>query len=124
MKKILIIDDEEDFCFFLKQNLEATGSFEVFTSSSGEQGLELARKFTHDLILLDIMMPGMDGPDVAAELKGDRRTENIPAIFLTAIVKEMEIKSSEGFIAGWHYIAKPVEIAKLLALINNLIPSS
>ena len=44
MKKILIIDDEEDFCFFLKQNLEATGSFEVFTSSSGEQGLELARK--------------------------------------------------------------------------------
>ena len=45
MKRILIIDDEEDFCFFLKQNLEATGSFEIFTSSSGEQGLELAKKF-------------------------------------------------------------------------------
>ena len=124
MKKILIIDDEEDFCFFLKQNLEAIGSFEVFTSPDGEQGLELAKKIAPDLILLDIMMPGMDGSDVAAELKRDRRTENIPAIFLTAIVKEMEIKSSEGFIAGWHYIAKPVEIVKLLALINNLIPLS
>ena len=124
MKKILIIDDEEDFCFFLKQNLEAVGSFEVFTSPDGEQGFELAKEIIPDLILLDIMMPGMDGPDVAAELKGDRRTENIPVIFLTAIVKEMEIKSNEGFIAGWHYIAKPVEIAKLLALINRLIPSS
>ena len=124
MEKILIIDDEEDFCFFLKQNLEAVGSFEVFTSPDGEQGFELAKEIIPDLILLDIMMPGMDGPDVAAELKGDRRTENIPVIFLTAIVKEMEIKSKEGFIAGWHYIAKPVEIAKLLALINRLIPSS
>ena len=68
-------------------------------------------------------MPGMDGSDVAAALKEDHKTENIPVIFLTAIVKEMELKSSQGFIAGWHYIAKPVEIAKLLALINKLIPS-
>lgn len=123
MKSILIIDDEEDFCFFLKQNLEATGSFEVYTSPNGEQGLELAKKITPDLILLDIMLPGMDGADVAAALKEDQATKDIPVVFLTAIVKEAEIKSSQGVIAGWHYIAKPVEITKLLTLINRLIPS-
>ncbi|MFA5275739.1 MAG: response regulator [Candidatus Omnitrophota bacterium] len=120
MKKILIIDDEEDFCFFLQQNLEAAGNFKVVSSSNGQEGLEMAEKMLPDLILLDIMMPGMDGSDVAAELKNDPRTRDIPVIFLTAIIKEGEIKAAKGFIAGWHYIAKPVEMAKLLTMIDTL----
>ncbi len=63
-KKILVIDDEEDFCYFVKQNLEAISNYKVITASKGKKGIQIARKEKPDLILLDIMMPGMDGFEV------------------------------------------------------------
>ncbi|OQX87156.1 MAG: hypothetical protein B6D55_04195 [Candidatus Omnitrophica bacterium 4484_70.2] len=68
MRKILLVDDEENFCYFVKRNLELTGEFKVFTANNGEEGLEIARKERPDLILLDIFMPGMSGSEVAAKL--------------------------------------------------------
>lgn len=118
-KKILIIDDEEDFTKLVKMNLEATGKYEVKIENKGALGLEAARQFKPDLILLDILMPDMEGSDVAAQLSEDRETENIPIIFLTAIIKENELKGNDGFIGGRHFVAKPVSADKLIAVIEG-----
>ena len=121
MKKIvMLIDDEVDFCYFLKKNLELTGEFEVVTSYDGEDGIRKIKLHRPDVILLDIMMPGLSGPDVAAELKNDESTRNIPVVFSTAIIQEQEVKQSQNVIGGWHYIAKPIEMDKLLALLRQL----
>lgn len=119
MKRILVVDDEKDFCFFLKKNLEAAGSFDVSVCNDGATALSLAENLRPDLILLDILMPGMDGPEVARQLKENPSTKAIPVVFLTAVVKEDEAKGRES-IGGWRYIAKPVKINELVNLINTL----
>ncbi len=119
-KNVMLIDDEVDFCYFLKKNLELTGEFEVETSYNGEDGIRKIKLHRPDVILLDIMMPGLSGPDVAAELKNDESTRNIPVVFSTAIIQEQEVKQSQNVIGGWYYIAKPIEMDKLLALLRRL----
>ncbi len=119
-KNVMLIDDEVDFCYFLKKNLELTGEFEVETSYNGEDGIRKIKLHRPDVILLDIMMPGLSGPDVAAELKNDESTRNIPVVFSTAIIQEQEVKQSQNVIGGWYYIAKPIEMDKLLALLRQL----
>ena len=66
--KILIIDDEENLCFLVKMNLEATGRYEVLTATDPREGLKLAKANIPDLILLDLMMPHMEGSEVAERL--------------------------------------------------------
>lgn len=119
MKRILVVDDEKDFCFFLKKNLEAAGSFDVTICHNGPTALSLAENIRPDLVLLDILMPGMDGPEVARQLKENPVTKGIPVVFLTAVVKEDEAKSKDT-IGGWRYIAKPVKIKELVEMINSL----
>ncbi len=121
-KKILVIDDEEDFCFFLKKNLENTGEFIVFTAGTGEDGIRLCRLEKPDLILLDVMMPKMSGPDVAEILREDTGINNIPLIFLTAVVTKEEIGGAPiREIGGQNYIAKPIEIENLVKTINKVL---
>ncbi len=117
-KRILVVDDEKDFCFFLKKNLEAAGSFDVTVCHDGSTALTLAESLKPDLILLDVLMPGMDGPEVARRLKENELTQRIPVVFLTAVVREEEAKDRES-IGGWRYIAKPVKIKELVELINT-----
>jgi CheY-like chemotaxis protein len=119
-KKVMLIDDEEDFCFFLQKNLDATGDFEVTVSNTGEEGLRKIKAIHPDLILLDIMMPGLSGSDVAAALRDDESTRNIPVVFLTAIVQEQETRQNRNFIGNWHYVAKPVKLNELIGLIKDL----
>jgi len=119
-KTVMLIDDEVDFCYFLKKNLELTGEFAVETSNDGEDGIRKIKLHHPDVILLDIMMPGLSGPDVAAELKNDESTRNIPVVFSTAIIQEQEINQKKNVIGGWHYIAKPIEMDKLLVLLRQL----
>ena len=121
-KKILLIDDEEDFCFFVRQNLEQAGEFEVITANRGEEGINLARAKKPDLILLDIVMPKMTGCDVAAALINDPKTKNIPLVFLTAQVREEEIGSELIKEIGGHlFIAKPVNTEKLVSSIRAML---
>jgi CheY-like chemotaxis protein len=120
-KKILLIDDEEDFCFFVKINLEKTGKYEVLTTSSGEAGLIMASKELPDLILLDIIMPDMNGGQVAGLLLDDPRTKDIPVLFITAIASRSEIQSQEGIIGGRMFIAKPVTTEELLIKIDSVL---
>ncbi|MFH1458843.1 MAG: response regulator [Candidatus Omnitrophota bacterium] len=120
--KVLIIDDEENLCSFLKKNLELIGKFKVFTANNGQAGIALAKSEKPDIIILDIMMPQMAGPEVADILKARPETKNIPIVFLTAIITKEEIGINEiRQIGGCNYIAKPVETDKLIECINEIL---
>ena len=118
-KKILVVDDEQNMTRMLKRNLEATGRYDVRTENSGAAGVTAAREFQPDLILLDVMMPGIDGGEVAAKIKEDKRLANIPVVFLPAIVKKEETQPTGGNIGGLTFLAKPVKLDDLITCIEN-----
>jgi two-component system alkaline phosphatase synthesis response regulator PhoP len=119
-KKILIIDDEEDFCFFVKKNLEAISNYEIITANKGKKGIQIARKEKPDLILLDIMMPGIDGFEVLKRLKANEKTQDISVIMLTAKDEdESKIKASGLYCED--YLVKPVEKLVLRAKIQKVL---
>jgi len=119
-KKILIIDDEEDFCYFVKKNLEAISDYEIIIATKGKKGMQIARKEKPDLILLDIMMPGIDGFEVLKRLKRNEKTENIPIIMLTA-KDEDESKIKAIGLYCEDYIVKPVEKMVLKTKIHKVL---
>ncbi|TRZ48776.1 DNA-binding response regulator [bacterium] len=122
-KKILIIDDETDFCKLVKRNLELIGDFEVAIAGDGKQGFNSAKKLKPDLILLDIMMPRMDGFKVLEKLKSDMNTIAIPVIMLTAKGDEAsKVKASELY--DEEYIAKPIEAPELKTKIDEVLRRS
>ena len=82
--RVLVIDDEADIRTVAEMSLSKVGGMEVATSESGEEGLALAEGDPPDAILLDSMMPGLDGPATIERLKADERTREIPVVFLTA----------------------------------------
>ncbi|MCX5839152.1 MAG: response regulator [Deltaproteobacteria bacterium] len=120
-RKVLLIDDEEDFCFFVKLNLEKTGKFEVLTTTSGAKGLILALEEQPDLILLDIIMPEIDGGQVAEQLLENQKTQDIPVLFVTAIASRQGVQSHEGAIGGRQFIAKPATPEEILEKITGVL---
>jgi two-component system OmpR family response regulator len=118
-KKILVVDDEEAMTRMLKRNLEATNRFDVRTENSSSAAVTAASEFLPDLILMDMMMPGMDGGEVAANLKQDKRLSHIPIVFLTAIVKKEETEPTGSKIGGLTFLAKPVKLDDLITCIEN-----
>lgn len=111
-KTILIIDDEEDFCFFVKANLQQLGPYQVVITTDGESGLKAARRVRPDCILLDIMMPGMSGFEVLENLKKDKATREIPVLMLTARADE-ESKQEGAQLYDDDYLVKPILAATL-----------
>ncbi|MGK7906969.1 MAG: response regulator [Synechococcus sp.] len=86
-KRILIVDDEEGILAVVRIGLKMTAGWEVLTATSGMEGIEMAKTEHPDAILLDVMMPEMDGIDTFDRLKADPQTQKIPVIFLTAKVR-------------------------------------
>ncbi len=84
LDRILVVDDEPDILAVTRMTLRARGSYQVEGCGSGREALELAPQFDPDLILLDVMMPEMDGPTTLAALRADPRTETTPVVFMTA----------------------------------------
>jgi len=124
-KRILIVDDEPDLCDILRFNLEATG-YEVATANSAEEAIGMlnsdgpADAPTFDLLLLDVMMPGMSGFELAGKLKQNGSTSQLPIIFLTALGGE------EDLLHGFHlgaddYIAKPFSVREVLARVTAVL---
>jgi CheY-like chemotaxis protein len=107
-KKILVVDDEPNITTFLKTYLEETGKYEVHAENLGSKGLESARLWRPDLILLDIMMKDMNGDAFANQAKSDPILRKTPIVFLTGIVTKEEVNASGGVIGGYPYIAKPI----------------
>lgn len=119
-KIILIIDDERDFCKLVKMNLEMLGDFKIVAALGGKEGIKVARRTKPDLILLDIIMPKMDGFEVLKTLKEDDATISIPVIMLTAKKDEpSKLKASQFF--DEDYITKPVEANELKARIKDAL---
>jgi two-component system OmpR family response regulator len=120
-KRILVVDDEEGITFMVKMSLEQTLDYEVMEENDPGHALATAREFKPDLILLDVMMPGMDGGDVAAQFKSDPTMRGIPIVYLTAIVSGEEVPVG-GIIRGGHrFIPKPVSIAELISCIEETV---
>ncbi len=117
--KIMIIDDIAENIKVVA-NVLKKNSFNISYAQSGKAGIEKANKVLFDLILLDIMMPEMDGFEVCKEFKKDIRTKDIPVIFLTAKTDEDSLK--KGFEAGGvDFITKPFKTNELLARVNTHI---
>lgn len=90
-KSILLIDDEADIREVALASLELTKGWEVHQAESGERGLEMARTLQPDAIVLDVMMPGMDGPETFSRLRNDSSTEAIPVVLMTAKIQPTEL---------------------------------
>jgi two-component system alkaline phosphatase synthesis response regulator PhoP len=119
MTRVLIIDDEAPIRLLCRVNLEAEG-MEVIEASDGETGIELARRERPDVILLDVMMPRLDGWDVAQSLVGDALTKEVPIIFLTARA-EVRDRARGLDIGGIEYVTKPFNPLELAPLIEDLL---
>lgn len=121
-KRILIVDDEMDTLLPLKISLEAS-DYNVIEAYDGKKAIELAKTEIPDLILLDLMMPGMDGYEVCNHLKKESITENIPIIMLTA--KDEIHDKLEGFdIGADDYVTKPFNLNELKARIKSMLRRS
>lgn len=119
--KILVIDDEVDFCHFLKLNMEVTGEFEVKVFADGKAGLDTAKSWHPDLILLDMRMPGISGPEIAAALKQDQASKDIPVIFLTGLAVKEATEEDSLKDSGSIIITKPVTTADIIKLIKPIL---
>jgi DNA-binding response OmpR family regulator len=117
--KILVIDDEAPIRLLCRVNLEAEG-MQVLEAADGPSGLEQARERQPDVVLLDVMMPGLDGWRVAEELLSDDRTRDIPIIFLTARA-EFRDRARGLDIGGVDYVTKPFNPLELAPLVRGLL---
>ena len=116
--RVLVIDDEAPIRLLCRVNLEAEG-MDVLEAADGPSGLEKARSETPDVILLDVMMPGLDGWRVAEELLDDERTERIPIVFLTARA-ELRDRARGIDLGGVDYVTKPFNPVELAPLVREL----
>ena len=118
---ILVVDDEEDIQELVRLNLAREG-YTVVTAGTGEQALELAKTTTPALVILDLMLPGIDGSDVCRILKADPMTKAIPIIMLTAKSEESDVVA--GLELGAHdYITKPFSSKVLVARVRRILRS-
>ncbi len=119
MPKILVVDDELDILEIIRHALNKEG-FEVHIAANGFQALEQTRKIKPDLILMDVMMPVMDGMEACRQLKEDTDTKNIPIVFLTA--RSEEFAELAGFEAGADdYISKPIRPRVLMSRLKAIL---
>lgn len=119
-KSILIVDDEKDILDSLSGFLKRSG-YGVAVADSGTEGLKLAKKDMPSLIILDLMLPDIDGSDVAAELLQNSLTREIPVIFLTSVVTKAEQEEAGEIIANRCIIAKPCRSEEILELVKSRI---
>lgn len=119
MAKILVVDDEQDILELIRHSLNKEG-FEVHIAMNGQQAIDKAKQIIPDLILMDVMMPIMDGMEACRQLKEESTTKNIPIVFLTA--RSEEFAELAGFEAGADdYVAKPIRSRVLLSRIKAIL---
>lgn len=120
VRRVLVVDDDPLLREVAKASLEMVGGWEVLTAASGAEAIQVAVREQPDALLLDVMMPGQDGPSTLLELRADPQTRDIPVIFLTAKVggdrhEEWNIRSASGV------IGKPFDPMTLSAEVAQLL---
>jgi DNA-binding response OmpR family regulator len=119
MPRVFVVEDEEDISGLIRYNLEKDG-YQVGVASSGEEGVTKIKPFKPDLIMLDLMLPGMQGLDVLRHLKGDMATKNIPVIIVSA--KKSETDRVLGLEMGADdYIMKPFSVKELASRVKAVL---
>ena len=118
-KKILIVEDDPSFSRAISHIIEKEG-YDVITASNGMAGLRMAKGESPDLLILDVMLPGLDGFEICHQLRQDPQTEKLPIIMLSA--KGQEIDKTTGLKVGANeYLTKPIDRALLLEKITSLL---
>lgn len=118
-KTILVVDDEKDLLDLIEYNLKKEG-FDVLKAENGEEGIKIAKEHKPDLVLMDIMMPKMDGMEAVEKIRADEDLKSIPIIFLTA--RSDEKTEVEGLNKGGDdYITKPISTTKLISRIKAVM---
>ena len=123
MKKILIVDDDRDLSELTQSVLKQAG-YEVIVSHDSLSGIDMAKKQKPNLILMDVMLPGMNGAEVVKSLKADTILKDIPVIFLTALLSEADKHNTDGIRVDdkkYIAIAKPYEIKNLLEKVKKIL---
>lgn len=121
-KVIMVVDDNQDLLYSIKKGFQTLSkNYVIITADSGKKCLQLLKEKNPDMILLDIMMPRMDGWDLCAKIKDNKKTQNIPIAFLTA--KTDPISQSMGRLASMDYITKPFDIKDLKKRIDSILKS-
>ncbi|MEM9283251.1 MAG: response regulator [Verrucomicrobiota bacterium] len=119
-KKVMLVDDEVGFTELLKMNLEKSGDFEVRIENDSTLALNVAREFQPDAVLLDVVMPGMDGGDVQAQFQSDPVLKSVPVIMLTALVDSAELSAGAVAQSGSSVmLPKPVDLPLLLRVLEE-----
>ena len=120
-KRILIVDDEPSITRMLKLNLEQTGEYQVATENVSMAALAAAERFKPDLMLLDVMMPGLDGGNLASQFQAHPRLKGVPIVFLTAAVTREEVRQRSGLVGGLRFLAKPVNLQEVLTCLQQYL---
>ena len=118
-KRILVVDDEPSITRLLQLNLEQTGDYEVATENIPKAALAVAEEFQPDLLLLDVVMPGLDGGNLASQLQTSPKLKGVPIVFLTAAVTREEVRARHGLVGGLPFLAKPVSLHEVLACLKK-----
>ncbi|MDP8213438.1 MAG: response regulator [Candidatus Zapsychrus exili] len=122
MQKILVVDDDQDLSGIIKSVLEYEG-YTVFVANDAQKGINIAEEQSPNLILLDIVMPGMDGSEAVSVLKSKESTKDIPVVFLTGLMSDEDENSGvDGINIGGVYhqaLAKPFENVQLIELVKK-----
>jgi CheY-like chemotaxis protein len=115
-KKILIVDDEAGFTRLVKLTMPR---YEIREANDAREVIQIAKEFRPDVIILDVIMPWMDGGDLASLIRADATLRRIPIVFLTAIVSPKEMANGKRDIGGFPFLAKPVSSASLTQCIEQ-----
>ncbi|MFT5396942.1 MAG: CheY-like chemotaxis protein [Gammaproteobacteria bacterium] len=117
-QKILIVDDEVILTKMLKLNFDEDDIYHTETLNDGKKAIDYIKEYMPDLVLLDVMMPGIQGSEIADAILNDNKLKHIKIIFLTAIVTKNEVPGVSKTIGGRKFIAKPVKADELIAAIK------
>src|SRR5262249_37850453 len=118
-KRILVVDDEASITRLLKLNLEQTNEYVVRGENDSKRAMATAEEFQPHLILLDVMMPGIDGGELASRFQENRKFKRVPTLFLTAAATKAEVYARGGKVGGLPFLAKPVEISEVVACLRQ-----
>ena len=119
LSRILIVDDENVTTRLLRMTLEQTGKYEVRAENDPRLVVAAALEFRPHLIVLDVIMPDMDGGDVAAALKENAELCKVPVVFLTATVRKSEVDEHGGMMGGYPFLAKPASTQVITQFIDK-----
>jgi CheY-like chemotaxis protein len=118
-KRILVVDDDASITRLLKLNLEQTGDYLVRTENSSTEAFAAAEEFRPDLVLLDVMMPDLDGGELAGLFQANPKLKDVPIVFLTGTITREQVRARHGLVGGMPFLAKPVNLHEVLSCLER-----